>query len=70
MMSNRDVHHPSLVNAEPRVVRAGATAALPEEQRAEAIERLLARSTRREGLDWDLYSRVDREAWGHGASAE
>ncbi|HTD57346.1 MAG TPA: hypothetical protein VK672_00480 [Solirubrobacteraceae bacterium] len=43
---------------------------LPEEQRAEAIERLLARSTRREGLDWDLYSRVDRGAWGHGASAE
>ncbi|HWY18211.1 MAG TPA: hypothetical protein VNY27_05815 [Solirubrobacteraceae bacterium] len=30
------------------------------------VRRLLARSTRREGLDWDLYSRVDR---GHGDTA-
>jgi hypothetical protein len=61
-----------LVNAgsQPRVARAGSTVALPEEQRAAAIERLLVRSTRREGLDWDLYSRIDREAWGHDASPE
>lgn len=71
-VSRRDAHHPGLINAgpQPRSVRAGATIVLPEEQRAAAIERLLARSTSREGLDWDLYSRVDREAWGHGASAE
>jgi len=72
LVSHRDVHHPGLIKAasQPRAVRAGAAATLPEEQRAAAIERLLARSTRRKGLDWDLYSRVDREAWGHGAGAE
>ncbi len=72
LVSHRDTHHPGLVNAgpQPRVVRAASTVALPEEQRAAAIERLLACSTRRDGLDWDLYSRVDREAWGHGASPE
>ena len=70
-MSHRHAN-PGLVNTggQPRVIRAGAEAALPQEQRAAAIERLLARSTRREGLDWDLYSRVDREAWGHDSSPE
>lgn len=69
---SRDIRHPGLANAamQPRAIRAETTVALPEEQRAAAIERLLARSTRRTGLDWDLYSRVDREAWGRITSPE
>jgi len=72
LMPHRDIRHPGLANtaAQPRIARADTTVALPEEQRAAAIDRLLARSTRRTGLDWDLYSRVDREAWGHSTNPE
>lgn len=72
LMPHRDIRHPGLANAaaQPRIARTDTPVTLPEEQRAAAIERLLARSTRRTGLDWDLYSRVDREAWGHSNNPE
>jgi len=62
---SRDIRHPGLADAaaQPRLAHADTTVALADEQRAAAIERLLARSAHRTGLDWDVYSRVDREAW-------
>lgn len=73
-MSRPDPHHlKSVTSGHAAATMAAPVLPEPElsgvEQDA-AIERLIRRSTRREGLDWDLLSRLDAEAWGTPADEE